>query len=58
MLLEAGEVTAVGFSLGIVELIETADEDQVVGHLGPDLLGPDWDEDEALRGCVPSPTAS
>ena len=25
------------------------EEDSVVGHLGPDLLGPDWDEDEALR---------
>ena len=49
VLLEADDVTAVGFSLGIVELIETADEDQVVGHLGPDLLGPDWDEEEALR---------
>lgn len=42
-------VTAVGFSLGVVELLPTADENQVVGHLGPDLLGPDWDEDEALR---------
>lgn len=40
---------AVGFSLGIVELLPTALEDGVVGHLGPDLLGPDWDEDEALR---------
>jgi endonuclease-8 len=49
VLLEAGEVTAVGFSLGVVELIETANEDQVVGHLGPDLLGPGWDEAEALR---------
>ena len=49
VLLEAGEVTAVGFSLGVVELIETTHEDQVVGHLGPDLLGPDWDEAEALR---------
>ncbi|PUA79171.1 DNA-formamidopyrimidine glycosylase family protein [Nocardioides currus] len=49
LLLEAGDVTAVGFSLGIVELIETVDEDTVVGHLGPDLLGPDWDETEALR---------
>ncbi|WP_134768468.1 DNA-formamidopyrimidine glycosylase family protein [Nocardioides sp. 1609] len=39
---------AVGFSLGIVELIATADEGSVVGHLGPDLLGPDWDEDVAL----------
>jgi endonuclease-8 len=49
VLLEAGDVTAVGFSLGVVELIETAEEARVVGHLGPDLLGPDWDEDEALR---------
>nr|WP_221634712.1 DNA-formamidopyrimidine glycosylase family protein [Nocardioides luti] len=40
---------AVGFSLGIVELIERSAEDDVVGHLGPDLLGPDWDEAEALR---------
>ena len=24
-------------------------EDDVVGHLGPDLLGPDWDADEAVR---------
>ena len=49
VLLEAGATTAVGFSLGVVELIETAHEGQVVGHLGPDLLGPDWDEAEALR---------
>ena len=25
------------------------DEDRLVGHLGPDVLGPDWDLDEALR---------
>lgn len=55
VLLEAGDVTAVGFSLGIVELIETADEDQAVGHLGPDLLGPDWDEDEAVRRLLADP---
>ena len=40
---------AVGFSLGIVELLPRDREDEAVGHLGPDLLGPDWDEDEALR---------
>ena len=26
----------------------------VVGHLGPDLLGPDWDEDEAVRRLAAS----
>ena len=35
--------TAVGFSLGIVEVLPTAEEGNAVGHLGPDLLGPDWD---------------
>jgi endonuclease-8 len=42
-------VQAVGFDLGITELIRTADENQVVGHLGPDLLGADWDAVEAER---------
>ena len=40
---------AVGFSLGIVEVVPTANEDSIVGFLGPDLLGPDWDLDEAER---------
>jgi endonuclease-8 len=40
---------AVGFSLGIVELLSREQEEGAVGHLGPDLLGPDWDEDEAVR---------
>jgi len=41
--------TAVGFSLGVLELLRRDQEEDVVGHLGPDLLGPDWDEDEAVR---------
>ena len=46
---------AVGFSLGIVEVVRTADEDSVVGHLGPDLLGPDWDPAEAERRIRSAP---
>jgi endonuclease VIII len=34
---------AAGYLLGITEVLPTAKEDQVVGHLGPDLLGSDWD---------------
>ncbi|MEJ7831757.1 MAG: DNA-formamidopyrimidine glycosylase family protein [Nocardioides sp.] len=49
VVLTTAEQQAVGFSLGIVELLETDDEADVVGHLGPDLLGADWDETEALR---------
>jgi endonuclease-8 len=40
---------AVGYQLGIVEVLPTAREARVVGHLGPDLLGPDWDPAEAAR---------
>ncbi|TGY39553.1 Fpg/Nei family DNA glycosylase [Microbacterium laevaniformans] len=42
-------VDAVGFEIAMVDLVATADEDQLVGHLGPDLLGPDWDAEEAAR---------
>jgi endonuclease-8 len=47
--LRTADWTAVGFALGVVELVGREDEHTVVGHLGPDLLGPDWDEEEALR---------
>jgi endonuclease-8 len=40
---------AVGRQLGIVEVIGTSRESLAVGHLGPDLLGPDWDAGEAIR---------
>ena len=55
VVLSTAKVVATGFSLGIVELLATADEETVVGHLGPDLLGPDWDEQEALRRLVEDP---
>lgn len=49
VVLTAEGVVSVGFELGTTELIRTEDEHTVVGHLGPDLLGPDWDADEAVR---------
>ncbi|WP_372728483.1 DNA-formamidopyrimidine glycosylase family protein [Nocardioides sp.] len=56
VVLATTRAVAVGFSLGIVELLPTEDESSVVGHLGPDLLGPDWDETEALRRLREDPT--
>ena len=41
--------TALGARLGDLHVIETADEGTLVGHLGPDVLGPDWDPAEAAR---------
>ncbi|MFB6675777.1 Fpg/Nei family DNA glycosylase [Streptomyces sp. NPDC056390] len=47
--------TAVGYRLPVLELLRTADENKVVGHLGPDLLGPDWDAATALRNLLRDP---
>ncbi|CAM5392947.1 putative endonuclease 8 2 [Streptomyces narbonensis] len=49
------ESTAYGYRLPVLELIRTADEAGAVGHLGPDLLGPDWDPEEAVRRLRAAP---
>ncbi|HET6751375.1 MAG TPA: DNA-formamidopyrimidine glycosylase family protein [Actinomycetes bacterium] len=46
---------AVGFRLGVCELLPTAREHEVVGHLGPDVLGADWDAAEAVRRLLADP---
>jgi endonuclease VIII len=46
---------AIGYRLGIVEVVRTAQEKQVTGHLGPDLLGPGWDPSEAIRRLRAAP---
>ena len=50
--LATADRVAVGFALHDLELLPTEAEDRVVGHLGPDLLDPGWDDAhaaEALR---------
>jgi endonuclease-8 len=47
--------TAYALRMPVLELVETAREADVVGHLGPDLLGPSWDEQEALRRLAADP---
>jgi len=49
------EWVAVGFQLGTLDVVARDDEDSVVGYLGPDLLGRDWDADEALRRLTADP---
>ncbi|GAB3570468.1 formamidopyrimidine-DNA glycosylase [Arthrobacter alkaliphilus] len=53
--LRTATADVVGFSLGILEVIPTPDESRVVGHLGPDLLGPDWDAEKAVRRLLAAP---
>jgi endonuclease-8 len=48
LVLRTASHEAVGYSV-LVDLVRTSEEDRLVGHLGPDLLGPDWDAAEAVR---------
>lgn len=48
-------VQSVGFELGVLEVLPRAEEQQAVAHLGPDLLGPDWDAGEAVRRLAAAP---
>ena len=55
------ERVAVGYALHDLELLPTDAEDRVVGHLGPDLLDPAWDDAhsaEALTSADPSTSAA
>ncbi|MFH8559317.1 Fpg/Nei family DNA glycosylase [Streptomyces sp. NPDC017988] len=54
-ILGTAERTAVGYRLPVLDLLRTADEDKAVGHLGPDLLGPDWDPERALENVLATP---
>src|SRR5512134_2718404 len=49
VVLENPQWQAVGYRLPVVELLARDSEADAVGHLGPDILGPDWDLDEAVR---------
>ncbi|MEC5183529.1 endonuclease-8 [Cryobacterium sp. MP_3.1] len=49
IVLETADWVAVGFELGTLELFPTAEDEQHLGYLGPDLLGPNWDAAEAVR---------
>jgi endonuclease-8 len=54
-ILTTADWVSVGFELGVLELIPRADEESVVGYLGPDLLGPDWNSAEAIARLSASP---
>ena len=51
--------TAYALRMPVVELLRTPDEERVLGHLGPDVLGPTWNEgqheDEAVRRLSAEP---
>lgn len=46
--LRTEKTEAIGYSV-LLDLVPTPAESSLVGHLGPDLLGSDWDPAEAVR---------
>ncbi|MET7772458.1 DNA-formamidopyrimidine glycosylase family protein [Nocardia sp. NPDC005366] len=49
LVLATDDTEAVGFSLGKVEAMRRSEEHTVIDHLGPDLLGPNWDPAVAVE---------
>jgi endonuclease-8 len=58
VVLATSAVTAVGFHLHDVAIVPTDEEETLIGHLGPDLLGPDWDAAEAVHRLTAEPTVA
>jgi len=58
VVLHSARSVAVGYHLHEVALYPTAEEEKHLGHLGPDLLGADWDVDEAVRRIAEHPGTS
>ena len=55
ILLQADRVTAAGVDLGILEILDRDTDMDAVAHLGPDLLGPDWDAHKAAANLMKDP---
>ncbi|BBZ10220.1 endonuclease VIII Nei2 [Mycobacterium branderi] len=55
IILEAGGIRAVGIDLGVLEILDREHDQDVVAHLGPDLLGDDWDPQVAAANLTADP---
>ena len=55
ILLTAGEIIAAGIDLGVLEVLERDNDQGVVAHLGPDLLGEDWNPRQAADNLAADP---
>jgi endonuclease VIII len=55
IILEAGDIRAVGIDLGVLEILDRAHDGDAVAHLGPDLLGADWDPQLAATNLTARP---
>lgn len=55
IILEAVDIRAVGIDLGVLEILDRAHDGDAVAHLGPDLLGADWDPQLAATNLTARP---
>jgi endonuclease-8 len=55
IILEAGDIRAIGIDLGVLEILDRAHDGDAVAHLGPDLLGADWDPQLAATNLTARP---
>lgn len=55
IVLGTADATATGIDLGILDVLERRHDQDVVAHLGPDLLGPDWDAHLAAANLIAQP---
>ncbi|SDD52280.1 Fpg/Nei family DNA glycosylase [Auraticoccus monumenti] len=55
VVLASASHTCVGLRIPVVEMVRTDAEDEVVGHVGPDLLDPGFDAAEAVRRILHHP---
>lgn len=53
VILRSGEIEAVGFDLGVLEVLTNSAA--AVAHLGPDLLGAGWEPDLAVANLAADP---
>jgi endonuclease-8 len=58
IILESQRIRAVGIDLGVLEILERDRDGDVVAHLGPDLLGADWNPVRAAANLMARPNRS
>ncbi|MFG1930449.1 endonuclease VIII Nei2 [Mycobacterium sp. NPDC048908] len=55
IILETADIQAAGIDLGVLEVLDRDHDMDVVSHLGPDLLGTDWDPRTAAANLTADP---
>jgi endonuclease-8 len=55
IILETSDIRVAGVDLGVLEILERQRDQDAVAHLGPDLLGADWEPRTAATNLVADP---